>query len=185
MKIRKPFKKLGFVKLQNGLVELVGFSNTRNSKKIYFLIGGGESKLTKWDEIIETFDIVPESYNTELRNLTARFYKVYHPPTAEIKESGGWISPQGKFYPVKYYQHSIVAGKLSLIYHESTEGDLCLENHGWLHLSDTGYATLYGDRKKVTSDQIDTMLDIHAVSNDQMFKTRLMNDINRFAEKYL
>lgn len=96
--------------------------------------------------------------------------------------SGGWLYPQGKFYPCFVCQHDGIAQKLSAIYYDNLQGAELLEEKGWLHVSDTGYAMLFNRSETATQAQLDTLMDMYTMCTDEKFKDAIMHDINRFAD---
>lgn len=109
-----------------------------------------------------------------------RQFELDFPPISAIKESGGWLSPNGKFYPCGFCQHTKLAKKLALIYFDSQNGDTTLEDNGWAHVSYD--ASVLAISKRLSQAQLNNLMDIFSIAESIIYKTRLMRDINFYAE---
>jgi hypothetical protein len=72
-------------------------------------------------------------------------------PEAKITGDSGWLSPEGKFYPCRFMQHTALARALG---HEDEQP---LTRWGWVRLS-MGHPPLPGDRP-ATQKQLDLLFD--------------------------
>ncbi len=173
--------KWAFLKDLQDEISLVALENAPQPKKFYW--NGSESYyyLDSGFDIIREFTVDLNIYDDEIEQLTILLHKTY-PPNSEILASGGWLAPSGKFYPCFYCQHDKWAIKLSAIYYDSLDGAQMLEDKGWIHVSDSGYAMLFNRTETATQAQIDSLMDIYNISEDEKFKEAVMHDINRFAD---
>jgi len=74
--------------------------------------------------------------------------------------SGGWIAPNGDFYPCRYHEHQAAATRIALCLFGSREGQRHLEDAGWVHLYDDGLVALRSlddSRQKTQQAQLATL----------------------------
>lgn len=100
--------------------------------------------------------------------------------TPLIKESAGWLAPDGKFYPCEFFEHYELAEQLALLYYNEDSADRGLEVRGWAHIQDTGEMRLYGG-KELTSAQKNTIMDILAIAIDSEYLNTLNEDLNYYS----
>ena len=114
----------------------------------------------------------------EIRNQ----FEFDFPPEAELKVSGGWLAPDGKFYPCGYMQHLGEAYHLALVHYNSDDGEKVLEEKGWAKIYSDGLVFLwysldhvraFGDTK-YTQAQINTLGDLLVLAKQE--------DRKKFAE---
>lgn len=89
-------------------------------------------------------------------DIQARFEQDF-PPIPRVIQSAGWLAPDGKFYPCRYYEHDILAERLSEIYYGSRCGTQMLDGHGWLRIDSTGVIKNRFHVDDITQTQIDTL----------------------------
>lgn len=78
-------------------------------------------------------------------------------PSLEI--SGGWLAPDGKYYPCKSHHHERFARQLSLKYYGKEGCGRLLENTGWIHIYAQGnYSPCFSEQ--MTQAQINTLFDL-------------------------
>lgn len=95
-------------------------------------------------------------------------------PTSVNTDMSAWVSPDGKFYNVPQYSHSMFAA-----FFMGTTVDR-LESMGWMHISGINFFI----RTKVSQNQIDTLYDLYsALKNEEGWRYEriceiIMNIIN-------
>jgi hypothetical protein len=150
----------------------------RNPDKFYWF--GGPSWCTFIDDsyIVKDYGYLWDVKDDQkLDELFLKFYKNYNIPIEEIKQSAGWISPSGKFYPCQYFEHDAYAKRLAAIYYNSMGGTKELERQGWIRLYENGNInTSFNNwiEHPITIQQINTIQDILSSETD--------GDLNRFEE---
>lgn len=97
-----------------------------------------------WDRVGKAMGLVPEPKPE---------------PTAEFEKwDAGWLSPGGKFYGCKYYEHIALADRLD-------SNEPALEREGWLKLQKDvwiwPWIYLGREHGKITQPQLDTLFDWH------------------------
>lgn len=106
-------------------------------------------------------------------------------PTQGIPEQpmGGWLSPDGTFWPCPEYAHLGVAAYIAAVLgHRWDENDAenapgpWLERTGWVHFDANGLPGRIDD-PEYTQAQLDTMFDL-AMRHEQM-RSRLMRELAR------
>ena len=110
-------------------------------------------------DIVKDYGMIDTMDEESIKDIEFDFYKTfYNPKKSKPFISGGWISPDGDFYPCKYFEHDSLATALSHIYYpESTShGVYSLDTKGWIHLSAEGYPL----GNKPTQKQLDILFDI-------------------------
>lgn len=173
------YSKWAFLKDAQGEVSLVALEPQSN--KFFWDGGPSHCYLDAGFEILKEFTVNLDTYDDDIERLQILLHNE-NPPHCEVQASGGWLAPSGKFYPVFYCQHAKVALQLSAIYYANLEGDVYLEDKGWIHVSDSGYAMLFNRSETATQAQIDTLMDMYSISEDVKFKEAIMHDIKRFAD---
>jgi len=108
----------------------------------------------------------------EIRNQ----FEFDFPPEAELKVSGGWLAPDGKFYPCGYMQHLDEAYRLAFVHYNSEDGEKTLEQKGWAKILDTGVIFLLSHIRfdkdgKYTQAQINTLGDLLVLASQEGNKT--------------
>jgi len=86
-------------------------------------------------------------------------------------QSGGWVSPWGAFYPCEIYQHDALAYRLSLGWYDDSRGARGLEQRGWGKIFANGNCDV--PLGQVTSEQVNTLLDVLFVSDNKVFRAHL------------
>lgn len=132
---------------------------------------------------IADITVIKEYLSATLNDDTAyeQFYQDF-PPTHRIQQSPGWLAPDGKFYPCRYFEHDILAGRLSKIYYGTSRSDgSLLEAHNWLRLDYTGFVKSHIHYEGVTQAQIETLSDLcfHA---DTEYARNLAHELDNILE---
>lgn len=100
----------------------------------------------------------------EIRNQ----FEFDFPPEAKLKISGGWLAPDGKFYPCSYMEHLAEAYRLALVHYNSDDGEKTLEEKGWAKILGDGVIFLLTyDRKGYTQAQINTLGDLLVLAKQE------------------
>jgi hypothetical protein len=108
---------------------------------------------------LEGLDLdVVATYYGEYLPCFEKFLKHYVELKAEKKQSGGWLSPEGIFYPAPYWGHCWLAVKIVAHLYKVVGGGMRqLEQAGWGHVSDDGEVSSF---KELTQAQRDTLFDV-------------------------
>lgn len=124
----------------------------------------------------------------EIRNQ----FEFDFPPEAKLKVSGGWLAPDGKFYPCGYMQHIGEAYSLALVHYNSDDGDKTLEEKGWAKICDDGTIFLlirirsFGEDGKYTQAQINTLGDLLVLAkqeDDERYAKKISRELQIIADK--
>lgn len=92
---------------------------------------------------------------------------------------GGWILPNGDFYPAKYMRHNITAAHyFGVKYLKKAEAEK------WAHLGDDGDVIVeskggYRDYEHLTQAQIDTLFDISTVKARAQLKLDFQKNLTQ------
>ena len=96
------------------------------------------------------------------------------------KSSEGWIAPNGKFYACAFRKHLESAKPLSVIYYGSDEGEIVLENNGWIKVYYDGHTTNTTDYR-CTQKQLDTLFWLMKLLTDfDKWKNNLEKEIRKY-----
>jgi hypothetical protein len=118
----------------------------------------------------------------EIRNQ----FEFDFPPEAELKVSGGWLAPDGKFYPCGYMEHLGEAYRLALVLHNDDDGEKTLEEKGWAKILDTGITFLLTfERKGYTQAQINTLGDLLVLAkqeDEEKFAENISRELQTIAD---
>jgi hypothetical protein len=98
-----------------------------------------------------------------------------------LKQSAGWISPEGRFYPCKSWEHDSFAIDLAITIYGFNNGTKCLEEKGWIRLMNSGYPACNLKHSIPTQSQLDTLWDIFQVSTGD-FQQELGHWIEEYRE---
>ncbi len=121
-----------------------------------------------WDEevqIIKDYGEIDDMAYHAIDDLYDQFTLDF-PPKAELRLSGGWLAPNGKFYPCAYSEHLRIAQDLAFIhYKEKGDGAQRLEKEGWAKFYADGTCLLpssylYAQDGEYTKAQLDTLGDL-------------------------
>jgi hypothetical protein len=97
-------------------------------------------------------------------DILMHFYKTYNVPKSDkSKQSAGWLSPDGAFFPCHSWEHDDLADHLSAIYYDSIEGTRALEDKKWIRVHYDGTTSSFAK----TQDQLNTVADLQTVGNDK------------------
>lgn len=118
--------------------------------------GGSYRAWPPTTEVVEQFKAA-DWYNAELY-----FIRTYRTLEAKMEPSGGWLSPEGKFYPCQYGQHAELASIIGAHLFGELFGTYDLLRRGWAHIYDNGIipAKQFGVDLQLTQAQLDTLFDL-------------------------
>lgn len=91
----------------------------------------------------EVYDVVDGRKRLVGDYSDPKIERVEQPNSREITSQNGWLSPEGRFYPCKYHQHSWLA---SMIWRDakSCHDERSLEEAGWVKVQNAGdYQTFF------------------------------------------
>jgi hypothetical protein len=130
--------------------------------------------------IVEELGIFDELESDKLDELEINFYKKYNIPESYIEQSGGWLAPDGKFFPCSYYQHDGFARSLAAIYYNSLGGTRVLELNNWIRVYDDGNVGVEDYSGFLpTQKQIDTLYEIlSSISRDEEYGKTLKENFD-------
>ena len=103
------------------------------------------------------------------------YYRNFNAPKVSIEQSGGWLSPDGKFYVCGFYEHDSSAKHLSAIYYNSILGTKLLEENGWIKVGDNGFV-FFDYARQLTKKQIDTLVKISLLDGEDKGYSEYFND---------
>lgn len=93
--------------------------------------------------------------------------------------TGGWISPEGVFYPCHYYEHGLTATLIGFKrFNDPSISNYELEKRNWLHISDYGLVT--SAENEPTQAQLNTLSAVMLYATERSFKDELSYHIKRF-----
>lgn len=111
--------------------------------------------------IVKDYGMVDSEDDLALRELEVRFMRDF-PIPHDSKAGGGWLAPDGKYYPCRSWEHSrnivLLALQIYGTYSPGTEGygtEDRMERLGWLKLYDD--LVVVPRYKALTQAQIDTL----------------------------
>lgn len=166
------------IKGENFSYALVCF---KNKKDYYWGQSRSWNSLYEGQKVVEFIGKVP---NKEWDRLEIEFIKKYFPlKPSEPKESAGWLSPDGKFYPCKYHEHRGLAKSLSAHYYNDIDnGERKLETEGWIKVYADGLLgyDFIGHRdlsQIVTKQQKEFLFQLSIVGSEKWNK-RIQLEIN-------
>lgn len=122
----------------------------------------------------------------ELRDQFERDF----PPDKGLKVSGGWLSPEGNFYPCGYTEHLDMAYRLAVSLFDSHDGEKFLEDNGWAKVWYDGRIINFRNwelRDDYTQAQINTLGDLLVLArqeeNRESYVENLAKELSRIREK--
>ena len=105
---------------------------------------------------LDATDLIKGHYNGRLDYCDTCFA----PEVSAPRQSGGWVSPEGRFYPCRSYEHTTSAFRLG----DST-GGRGLEDDGWVHIYASGEFYIDNEhRGRISQATLDTIFDIQEAS---------------------
>ncbi len=135
-----------------------------------------------WDEevqIVKDYGEIDDMDYHAIDDLYSQFTLDF-PPEAELKLSGGWLAPNGKFYPCAWMDHLNEAQNLAFVhYKEKGDGSQRLEKEGWAKIFNDGICILLGTLRfdddlndlypnmKYTQAQLDTLGDLFVLATKE------------------
>lgn len=135
---------------------------------VYWGSGPSHMFVHDWDEevqIIKDYGEV-DSQDYDKEDEIYNQFRLDFPPEAELKLRGGWLAPDGKFYPCRYMEHLNHADDLAFVhYKEEGDGEQRIEKEGWAKIYGDGVCLLPSSYKgdkggEYTQAQLDTLSDL-------------------------
>jgi len=156
------------------------FFGKMSATRWYWNNGNGSYRL-----LPDEYEILVE-YPGDLDNNDDLFYAAYqsylqsYGPKPAMKQSNGWLGPDGKFYTCRAREHNDLGYDLHILYYGNINYALSrlrdLEKRGWLHT----YADLVcWPETKLTQAQIDTLFDLAMLDPTTEFANSAMNIIEK------
>ena len=68
----------------------------------------------------------------------AEFYREFGPPPSPLAQSGGWLAPDGRFWPCKGFEHGYFERVLSYMLYGEYGTRNTIENRGWIKIYPDG-----------------------------------------------
>lgn len=131
-------------------------------------------------EIVKDYGIVDSKNDLAQRELEVRFMRDFPIPHG-IKADGGWLAPDGKYYPCRAWAHSGTINLLALQVYGTdvpgTEGygiEDRMEHLGWLKVYDD--LVVLPKHKDLTQAQIDTLGELLQVEDQDENLIRSIRD---------
>ena len=156
----------------------------RDPKKWYW--GGSFSWCCseKKVEIVKDYGYISSDNYKKIDEIELDFYKNFNvSEKSDPIESGGWVAPDGSFFPCKFFEHDAYAKSLAAIYHDSLDGIRTLTDFGWLRISDSGFSDVKYHAGKITQKQLDTLYDLFTVAEDVEYKKLMKFTLELAIEK--
>jgi len=74
----------------------------------------------------------------EIEIVFARDY----PPEVGVRDSAGWIAPDGRMFPCRGWEHDVMAWRVFLYYYRKQPASVTveMERAGWIRLYDDGFS---------------------------------------------
>lgn len=157
---------------------------------IYWGSGPSYMPVHDWDkeiQIVKDYGEIDDMAYHAIDDLYDQFTLDF-PPEAELKISGGWLAPDGKFYPCAYMDHLNEAQDLAFVhYKERGDGEQHLEKKGWAKIFSDGTCILLGTIRfdddlndlypnmKYTQTQLDTLGDLFVLATAEEAETYAKN----------
>lgn len=147
----------------------------KNEKDFYW--GQTSSFCTMLEEykIVEIIGKVPSS---KWDDMEIAYVKKYQPiKSSDVKESAGWLAPDGKFYTCSYGGHRSLSIKLSCHYYDQIEDSTkILEEKGWIKVYKNG--VIGWDESKelenfITKKQKSTLSDLILIDGSEEWNSRM------------
>jgi hypothetical protein len=114
----------------------------------------------------------------KIESLILENYANHHSPPSGLKESAGWMSPDGTFFPCRSWEHDFLAETLCRAEVGELESTRTLERYGWLRIYDNGLVAItFNGRRPATQKQIDALWDLHELAADKEYKENIRSRI--------
>lgn len=126
-------------------------------------------------EILENMD---ETKFPDVDDFERHYIRKYHHPqkAVNLKQSAGWLSPEGHFYECQPVSHLDLAFNLSVCLYNSFDNERILEEKGWLKIYLDGLIAYDRRRTHITQKQLDTLSDL-SQAGDGTWNRKIMNEI--------
>jgi hypothetical protein len=128
----------------------------------YWGPGPSHTNLYSGVEIVKEYPARECDYFEDFTEAEIEFHKD-NPPSTELTPTGGWLAPDGTFYPGRYGAHDRLAYRICAVRWSKNEGAKYLESRGWGRVNDDGNVWRK-DSKKLMPRQIDTLVDLRAAA---------------------
>jgi len=120
------------------------------------------------------FDDEDDDMYDTVEEIRIQFYRDDFPPQPEIKDSAGWLSPEGLFYPCEYGGHLELSYELCIMLNYDNTYSRDFEDRGWLRV-DAEYIPF---RKDTTQAQLVTLLKLWCLPGEYLSKEELKQTLN-------
>lgn len=128
-------------------------------------------------EIVKDYGYISSDNYKKIEEIELDFFFNFNvPKKATPFESAGWISPEGDFYPCKYFEHDSFGKHLAVLLYKSFDGVQELEKHKWIRVLDSGLTDI--DYNDVTQKQLNIMYDIYTASVTEKYKKHVYDTLN-------
>lgn len=137
---------------------------------------GGPSHFTLSDyELEEThgyYNLGDENDSRQVKRLVIKNAKKYHSPEKETKPTGGWLAPNGDFYPCESWLHDWMAESICRAVLGKLEGTRYLEQKQWIRVHDNGNLGTATD-DPLTQAQRNALFDLYTQSDNCEYKKNI------------
>jgi len=93
-----------------------------------------------------------------------------YPPEIGLRDSEGWLAPDGKFFPCRSWEHDSTAFHVyRYVYDKAPSSSAVseMEQRGWVRI----YANVFRNKKELTQAQLDTLWDLAQITENEQLKT--------------
>jgi len=139
----------------------------------YFYLPKGEYSIAKNHGELDLND--DDDFKV-IEDLVIRNYKDHHQPVCELRESAGWLSPDGNYYPCRPWEHDYQAEVICRAVLCVLMGTQHLESLGWFRVYDHGMVVRINTP---TQGQLDALWDLHQLAANPDFKRQIGYSIKR------
>ena len=105
-----------------------------------------------------------DAWNAVLVQFTRDF-----PPEIGVRDSPGWLAPDGRFFPCRSWEHDSMAHYLyRFVYGEmpETSATVAFERRGWVRV----YEDVFSQKQDLTQPQLNTLWDLSQVTTSEQLK---------------
>ena len=117
-----------------------------------------------------------EKDRNKIETLVLDHYKKYYRLAHDVQPGAGWLSPLGKFYPCKEFEHDGLAHRICRAELGVLEGTNYLEKKDWVKVYEDGLVPL---RNTPTQQQRNTLWDLLQASDEMSYKEYIKHAISR------
>lgn len=133
--------------------------------KIWWGEGPSYCYLSEEDQIVKSYGIFDDQQD-DTDNIFLEFERDF-PPEVGLRDSCGWLSPEGIYYPCGYMEHESIAWTIYAILWNDFGGGRELIWKGWAQISD-GYIQY---EYPFTQRQLDVLFDLSQVATGELKET--------------